>query len=335
MALNAMQVPEGEEFSVRLLYRMSRWKRRSQLPHGKRVYRQAWHQHHWPLLHNYTLMHATHERLPPWQGIPCVATIHDVFAVLGLNLDREERERQIERYRGYARRCQRLLFVSEHTRNDFLTHIGFDESCADVVHLGVGPQFAPQSPRAIAELHKHLSIDGPYLLFIGLTNPNKNLPRLIQAFAASRVRKDHVLVIAGIIPDALAAAFHDQVAALGLDGRVKAVGYIADTWVPALYAGAAAYLFPSLYEGFGLPILEAMASGTPVLTSTVSSCPEVAAGHAVLVDPLDVDAIRAGIETVLDMPSSKREAARLYAAGKTWAETARGTLASYRRVIPN
>jgi glycosyltransferase involved in cell wall biosynthesis len=108
---------------------------------------------------------------------------------------------------------------------------------------------------------------------------------------------------------------------------------VSDADLPALYAGAAAYLFPSLYEGYGLPLLEAMASGTPVLTSDRGACPEVAAGHAVIVDPLDIDAMAAGIEATLGMSAERRAAALAHARARTWAETARGTLAVWREAI--
>jgi len=114
---------------------------------------------------------------------------------------------------------------------------------------------------------------------------------------------------------------------------VVSTGFVPEADVPALYASAAALMFPSLYEGFGLPILEAMASGIPVLTSKVSSCPEVANGHAVLVDPLSVDAIAAAIEPTVNMPAEARAAARQYAATMTWDQTARQTWAAYERAL--
>jgi glycosyltransferase involved in cell wall biosynthesis len=110
-------------------------------------------------------------------------------------------------------------------------------------------------------------------------------------------------------------------------------GFVSDADLPALYAGAAAYLFPSLYEGYGLPILEAMACGTPVLTSDRGSCPEAAAGHAVIADPLDVDALAAGIREAVSMTAERRAAALAYARSRTWEATARGTLAVWRDVL--
>jgi glycosyltransferase involved in cell wall biosynthesis len=145
------------------------------------------------------------------------------------------------------------------------------------------------------------------------------------------LRQEYALVLAGRVPAEHRPQLEASIAALGLTGRVLMPGYFDEADVPALYASAAALMFPSLYEGFGLPILEGMASGIPVLTSNASSCPEAAGGHAVLVDPLSVDDIARGIERTLALTPAARGAALAYAQSMTWARTAGLTLEVYRK----
>jgi glycosyltransferase involved in cell wall biosynthesis len=171
------------------------------------------------------------------------------------------------------------------------------------------------------------------LLFVGLTNPNKNLPRLLAAYAQSAARGEHRLAVVGHVPEKQHQALDEELSELGIRDHVHLTGYVADAELPALYAGAAAFLFPSLYEGFGLPILEAMASGVPVLTSTTSACPEAAGGHACLVDPESIDAIANGIDAVLKMTVAERDAAQGYARSCTWRRTAESTLAAYHATL--
>jgi glycosyltransferase involved in cell wall biosynthesis len=142
--------------------------------------------------------------------------------------------------------------------------------------------------------------NGRYLLYLGTLQPRKNLTRLVEAFACLQAPTANLqLVLAGkkgwLYDDLFA-----RVASLGLGGRVVFPGYIADGDKAALISGAAALVYPSLYEGFGLPVLEAMACGTPVLTSNGSSLPEVAGDAALLVDPLDVEAIAAGMSRLME-----------------------------------
>lgn len=332
LALDAL--PTQEDFQLVLLYRSSRWKRRRQLPTGARLRSQMWRNNLWPLRRPYDLVHATDHRLPHWRGPAMVSTIFDIYALLGLNFENaSDRQRQIGIYRDLGRRSHHLLFISEHSRRDFLEHVGFDPTRAHVTHLGVGSDFRPHAESELTPLRARYGLDRPYFLFVGLTNPNKNLPRLLTAFARSDARREHLLVLAGKVPDEEAPRLAERIATLGLKDRVRLTGYLPDEDLPKLYAGAAAFLLPSLYEGFGLPILEAMASGTPVLTSTTSSCPEVAAGHAVLVDPEDEAALAQGLVDVLSVHAQARAAARAYAATKTWQATALATLAAYRTAV--
>jgi glycosyltransferase involved in cell wall biosynthesis len=192
--------------------------------------------------------------------------------------------------------------------------------------------FRPASPPEVEAARRRHGIDRPYLLSVGTIQPRKNLLRLIDAWAAylsSSPATAAMLVIAGK-PGWLTQQIERRAADLGIVDRVHYTGYVADGDLPALLSGAIAYLLPSLYEGFGLPVLEAQACGTPVLTSTTSSLPEVAGDAAVLVDPMDTAAIRDGIARLIE-DAELREGLRARGlarvADRSWEHTARRTLA--------
>jgi glycosyltransferase involved in cell wall biosynthesis len=331
-ALSALALAPEDDFDLLQLYKVSRQTRRAAMASGPRLSRQSWRGRVWPLRRPACdLIHVPDERMPPW-SMPMVATIHDLYAALSINYtDEAKRQRKLRHYEMLRDRCARLICVSEHTRQDFLHHVGGDPARLHVVHLGVDERFRPQDDAEIARVRRRHGIEGPYLLFVGAT-ANKNLARLLEAYAACDAHREHRLVVVGKLPQAALAAIQARLAVLGLASRVDLLGYVADAELPALYAGAAAFLFPSLYEGYGLPILEAMASGTAVLVSDRASCTEVAAGHAVVVDPQDTEALASGIGAALSMSAGRRDAARAHAATCTWERTARETLAIWRAV---
>jgi glycosyltransferase involved in cell wall biosynthesis len=220
-----------------------------------------------------------------------------------------------------ARRADRVLAISERTKRDLIEHYGIDERKIVVTPLGVDPTFRPNGSTP----------DGPqYALFVGGIQPRKDPLTAIEALAL--VDGDLRLVLVGDEKrggDEVRAA----VRRLGLEPRVEFAGYVEHDGLASLYRGAACLVFPSRYEGFGLPVLEAMASGTPVVATTAGAVPEVAGDAAVLVEPGDPQALAEGIRHAL----GDRE--RLVAAGLerarrfTWAETARLTLAVYRELL--
>ncbi|MBN1658603.1 MAG: glycosyltransferase family 4 protein [Anaerolineae bacterium] len=199
-----------------------------------------------------------------------------------------------------ARAATRLLADSDATRHDLIELYGVPSSKIDVVYPGRDESLAPATDPAIrAAIRARYHLTAPYLLYIGTLHPRKNLTRLIQAFSrllshlptprAHQPTNLH-LVLAGqkgwLYDDIFAL-----VRRLGLEERVIFTGYVPDPDKPALLSGALAFVFPSLYEGFGIPVVEAMACGTPIICSNTSSLPEVAGDAALLVDPLDLDSI--------------------------------------------
>jgi glycosyltransferase involved in cell wall biosynthesis len=203
-----------------------------------------------------------------------------------------------------------------------------------VAYNGVGAEFRPTPPDAARKLvRERLGIDYPYLLFLGKLEPRKNVMRLIEAYARYRqdTGSDARLLLAGH-RTAVTPEIQDLVKRLNLGAHVVQPGYVSKTDLPLLYSGARMFLFPSLWEGFGIPMIEAMACGTPVLTSNVSCLPEVAGDAAVIVDPWKVDSIAEGMARIdasdtTEMVRRGFERARQF----TWESSARSTLAAYAR----
>ena len=234
------------------------------------------------------------------------------------------------RFDRWLKRCSAVIVPSTATKGDLLSMHRVPEARVHVVHHGIEP-FATPDADAIAATKRRFHIDGPYAMFLGGIEPRKNLGALVEAF--SRVPIDAQLVIAGgpvrWIPQA-ASRLRATVAALPADVRERIVltGYVTEQHATGLMAGAELLAYPSLYEGFGFPVLEAMAAGVPVLTSDASSLPEVAGDAALLIDPHDTDAISEGLRRLFE---DDRLRSRLRAAGLerarafTWPETARRT----------
>jgi glycosyltransferase involved in cell wall biosynthesis len=236
-----------------------------------------------------------------------------------------------------ARSAAHVLADSQATRDDLVRFTGVAADKITVVHLGRDESLAlVQDVQRLAGVQQRLGISqagrpaAPYILYVGTLQPRKNLVRLVDAFAA--VRRQHpdlILVLAGR-RGWLADPLFARVNALGLQEAVRFPGYVADDDLPALLSGALCFAFPSLHEGFGFPVLEAQACGAPVLAANTSSLPEVAGEGALLVDPLDTDAIAAGLLRLAGDPVLR---ARLQAAGFanlqrfSWQRCARETLA--------
>jgi glycosyltransferase involved in cell wall biosynthesis len=236
--------------------------------------------------------------------------------------------------------ASRIIAVSEATKRDLLELYGVEAERIEVVPHGVDARvFHPSSPDEIGRVRRRFGIEGQYVLSLGGIEPRKNLPNLVRAFARLPARARPALVLAGggvewnpEGRDALQEVMREVRADVG--ERVVLTGYVQEPDKVALLGGAEALVYPSLYEGFGLPVLEAMACGTPVVTSDLSALPEVAGDAAVLVDPRDPDAIASAIERVLgdeDLRRGLADSGMSRAARFTWEETARRTAAVLHR----
>jgi glycosyltransferase involved in cell wall biosynthesis len=273
---------------------------------------------------------------PPRSDVPCVTTIHDL---------------SFERFPGFfsprmalrmrlsvpwsARHSAAVITGSQHARNEIMELYGLPGDRVHVTPYAADESFRPMSAESCATVLAGIGLQPGFLLCVGNLQPRKNLERVIEAFAALPPSVRPRLVIAGPQGWRSSRVF-ESVRRHGLHGEVQFAGHVSSEQLVALYNGAAAFAYPSLYEGFGLPVLEAMACGTPTLTSNVASLPEVAGDAAVLVDPRDVDSIRTGLEQVLldtELRGRLRDAGHLQAARFSWGRCGRDTAAVYRSVL--
>jgi glycosyltransferase involved in cell wall biosynthesis len=277
-----------------------------------------------------------------------VATVHDLGYLYFPEAHRPRDRRYLDWSTGWnARASAAVLADSQATKADLVRAYGVDGSKVHVVYLGRDEAFAPvRAGEVLARVCARYGIAGPYLLYVGTLQPRKNLARLVEAYArlvgnpteVRDQRRDDAgirLVLAGkrgwLYDDLFA-----RVRRLGLEGRVVFPGYVEEGDLPALYSGALAALFPSLYEGFGIPVLEAQACGVPVMTSNNSSLPEVAGDAALLVDPHDVEAIAAAMQRLATDEALRAELVRRGFENIkrfSWEKCARETLAVLESIV--
>jgi glycosyltransferase involved in cell wall biosynthesis len=282
------------------------------------------------------IVHSLGSTAPLWGDFRRVTTIHDLnyklvaeshFGVRGLGM------RVL--VPGAARRSHRILVDAASTRDDLRTHLGIAPEKVDVVPLGVTPQ-PPVMPAEAGDLRARLGLgDGPVLLSVSAKRPHKNLARLLDAVALIPAERRPRLVLPGYATPH-EGELRERAAALGIAGDVVFCQWLPAEDLEGLYALAAAFAFPSLYEGFGLPVLEAMARGVPVATSARGSLAEVAGDAALVFDPEDPEAIRDAIDRLLGDPAlaeGLRVAGRARAATFTWERTAELTAAAYERAL--
>lgn len=271
---------------------------------------------------------------PPTRTRRLVLTIHDLAFRLEPETAPLATRRWLDRLDRALRQAARIIVPSHGTRNDLLEHYPVEPERVRVIPHGVDAvRFRRPAESIIQQTRQRHGIDGPYLLFLGGIEPRKNLPTMVRAFAGLPRDLDAQLVIAGgsvawnpegreLLDRALGALSPSA------RRRVRVTGYVPEPEKVALLAGAEGLVYASLYEGFGFPVLEAMAAGTPVLTSDLSSLPEVAGDAAFLVDPRSEEAIAEGMERLLQDADLR---ARLAAAGQErasafrWEETVRRT----------
>jgi len=235
-----------------------------------------------------------------------------------------------------GRTSDAILTVSETSADDLARHYRLPRGKIQVTPNGVAPPLAMAAGRVREILARH-GVGQPYFLYVGALHPRKNLRRVIEAFAKLReAHNDVTLVIVGPPAWGANAVLRDVLHSAGSAQGIVFTGFLADEDLHAFYRGAHALVFPSLYEGFGLPALEAMSHGTPVVTSNTSSLPEVTGDAAVLVDPTSVEAICQGMRRLLEDENLRAELSRRGLARSqlfSWEATARETLRVYERLV--
>ncbi|MBI3941603.1 MAG: glycosyltransferase family 4 protein [Chloroflexi bacterium] len=283
------------------------------------------------------LFHATEHLLPPLGKIPTVFTFHDaiyaLFPAYHLPLNRLFLGLMMPRF---LRRADAVIAVSESSKRDAVRLYRIAPDRIRVIYEGVDPLYRPVWDMAkLAEVCRKCALPSAFILFVGTIEPRKNLATLFEAYQQlRRAGYQQKLVVAGR-QGWLHQSTFDRLKALGLEHEVIFAGYVASEDLPALYSLATVFAFPSLYEGFGLPPLEAMACGCPVLSSNTSSLPEVCGQAALLVPPTDVQALAQALARMLDDPGLRGDlrARGLAQAGRfTWERTARQTLEVYEYI---
>lgn len=283
------------------------------------------------------VFHATNHMFPfRLRTARTVLTIHDLTLLLFPEWHPADRLAMMGRALApSATRADCIVTPSQFTRNDVLKLLPVKPERVVVIPEGIDPTFKPQPAAEVATRLAPLGLRaGDYLLFLGTIEPRKNLARLLQAVELAGPKIGPLVLAGGRGWNN--ATIRDAIARLARDGRVRDLGYVLDDLRPVLQAGARAFVYPSLYEGFGLPPLEAMACGTPVLTSNVSALPEVMGDAALYVDPEDVSALAAALTRLWDDESLRADLrARGLARAQefSWDRTARLTIDVYRSVL--
>jgi glycosyltransferase involved in cell wall biosynthesis len=273
--------------------------------------------------------------MPPVSPCRSVVVIHDIsYEDHPEYFSRVEAQRMKWSIRGSARRAAHVLTLSEFSKDQIVERYRVAPERVTVTPAAASSAFRVLPPSAVDEALQRLGVRRPYVVAVGNVQPRKNLERLMRAYARLRRadRIPHELVLVGQ-PAFKGSAILETARALDIEAFVKHTGYVAESDLVALYNGADVFAYPSLYEGFGLPIVEAMACGTPVITSNVTSLPEVAGEAAVLVDPQSEDDIAAALDRLANDPG-RRDRLRALGAARartfTWRRMAEETVGVYR-----
>jgi glycosyltransferase involved in cell wall biosynthesis len=293
------------------------------------------------------LYHSPYYLMPYLPGVPSVVTCYDLIPLIYPEyFSATQRLIYWLAHRLALRTAGLILAISQATKADLVRAFHLDPRRISVTPLAASANLAPCSRMQIDAVRVKYALPEQYVLYLGINKPHKNLARLIQAWQVAKVKyqtpalcagacvSNIKLVIAGYwderYPEARRLAEQP-----GLKDQVVFVGPVIEADLPALYSGATLFVFPSLYEGFGLPVLEAMSCGTPVVCSNTSSLPEVAGDAALLVDPLNIDALAETIgqvATQTEMRQAMREKGLAQAARFSWARTAQETRAAYNNL---
>ena len=286
------------------------------------------------------VLHSPHYNAPLLHRRKLVVTIHDLIHITDPTFKRTLAARFYARpiLNLVARRADRIIADSEFTKQQIVEHLAISPAKVTVIYLGVDKHFCPQNRRqAFLRASSLLGLGRPYILFVGNLKPHKNVRTLIQAFSQTCVRRDvdHQLVILGDDP-IWKASLVRECEKLGIRERVLFAPQVPYEDLPWVYAGAEILVMPSLIEGFGLPVLEAMACGTPVVCSRAASLPEVAGDAAEYFEPTRLDDLAAALERVLGS-SELQETLRCEGLARvklfSWRECARQTLEVYRKLL--
>lgn len=288
------------------------------------------------------LLHSPYFASPLIPNVPTVVTIHDIIPLILPNYGQAAHVRAyMKLVSAAAKRANAILTVSEASKKDIVRVLGIPPERIHVTYNATDSSLRPICDRSALEwVRDSYGIAGDFLLYFGGFDQRKNVERILLAYRSARESFDHPcqLVLAGSLSLVGHPLYPDprlMILRLGLEGQVIVTGRISEEEKPALYSAARAFVFPSLYEGFGMPVLEAMACGTPVITSNVSSLPEVAGNAVLLVDPTRVDAIAEAMVRLVNDAGLQEELHRKgleRASQFSWEASAAKTLEVYKQV---
>ena len=287
------------------------------------------------LAHRVDLLHGPLNVVPLAVRAPTVVTVHDLaFLRFPGQLPPSRRTYMIAATRLSAAKADRVIAVSERTASDLLAWLPFLQDRIDVIPEAPSPAIERLTGSGLDEFKVRSDIGRPYILAVGTLEPRKNLPFLLHAFAAVSDRFPHDLVLVG--PEGwMTGEFHRTLERLNLGDRVRMTGFVSDRDLGGWYSGADLFVFPSTYEGFGLPTVEAMRCGAPLLVSDSSCFPEVVGDDGILASPTDHDAWCDALVAILTdraLNDRLRERSLAAAARFSWERTATETLRVYREI---
>jgi glycosyltransferase involved in cell wall biosynthesis len=275
---------------------------------------------------------------PPLAPCPVVVSIHDLsFEHLPQTFKRRSRMQLRLTVRRTARNAAQVLTLSDYVRRDLMSTYGIDGEKITVAPAAAAAGFAPVDEAELQRVRQKYAIHGDYILSVGAIQPRKNLPRLLDAYAVLRRLHPEVKLPKLILVGRCAWLYREtlkRIEQLGLSESVVLTGYVPQADLPALYSGTVCFVYPSYFEGFGLPPLEAMQCGAPVVVGNKTSLPEVVGDAAVLVDPFEVNEIADGMHRIItnaDLRGSLRMKGLQRAKHFDWRESARRTLAVYEK----
>ncbi len=298
------------------------------LLHGLNSSRLPW------ILPGTDLFHAGHQCHNPPRGTKLTTTIHDMTCWIMPELHSASNVRATQWFGEHVmKRADGIIAVSESTRRDTLDILGLPPERVQTIYPGVPEAFFEVTAQDVYAAREKYGLQRPYILFVGTIEPRKNVPALLDAYnqLSRSTREEYELVLAGPV----GWSVRRTVAQVRQAEGVRYLGYVPEEELPGITAGASVVAYPSLYEGFGFPVAQAMAAGVPTITSDRSSLPEITSGAAVLVDPESTAELRDALERLLTSPSLRERlggAGRCRARQFRWEITARKSLEWFRRI---
>lgn len=327
----------NKDFDLKLLYKLSRYKKKEFrfMPFKNAA---EWHYKEFlPLNKNYNIIHSPDSIFLNWKKPKKIVTIHDLAIFKKENeiegyTTNEFKEKTFQFLTKISKKADAIIAVSESTKNDFLEFFNYKPENIFVTHLGL--RLTNNQFKNTGIISKLGIQEKKYFLFTGMISIRKNLINLIKAYKESELSSEYKLVLAGSQSMGFDKIIR-EIAYTNLQNNVILTGFISDEELAELYKNSKAFLFPTYYEGFGLPIIEAMNYGIPVLIGNKGAAPEVAKKNAIQVNPFDIDSISEGIKKVISVSDSQTVSAKKHAEQFTWSRCAQQTLNVYQSILGN